>query len=79
MNKTINKTGYGIVACYQKDWNYLEKELGKMAIPVSSHFFTMGGKSLMWFEYKIPDKDLITQPMNAESAPINNEPVPVGE
>ena len=47
----MDKTGYGIVACNQQIWESLQKELVQRNWHVTAHFFVMGSKSLMWFEY----------------------------
>lgn len=47
----MDETGYGIVVCNQEVWESLQKELEQRNWHVAAHFFVMGSKSLMWFEY----------------------------
>lgn len=50
--QTMKTTEFGIVACGQREWEALQLELNKVDCQVSPHFFSMGSKKLIWFEYR---------------------------
>ena len=52
LTQSMKKTEFGIVACSKQEWESLQQDLLKVNCHVSPHFFTMGSKNLMWFEYR---------------------------
>ncbi|MFH1156699.1 MAG: glycosyltransferase family 39 protein [Pseudomonadota bacterium] len=54
LTAVMEKTGFGIVTCYGDEWEALGKALEPFGCKTSPHFFDMGSKKLMWFEYTCP-------------------------